>query len=92
MQDMQKLRDIMKWVETDGLLHFLVSYSMMLALHPIIGTWSVLITATFGFIKEAKDYFVEKDNSPKQLLHDLICDGVGIVAAYATMLIWIIVN
>ena len=79
------------WVGTDGLLHFLVCYALILTFQPIVGVWwSMFVTVASALIKEAWDYFVEKDNNVKQVLHDLICDGVGIAAALITILIWIL--
>ena len=87
---MEKLKNIIKWIATDGLLHFLVCYALMVALSPITGWWALLVTALAALSKEAWDYFVEKDNNKEQVIHDLICDGAGIAAAYATMAIWLI--
>lgn len=87
---MERIKKIIKWIATDGLLHFLVCYALMVALTPITGWWALLVTALAALSKEAWDYFVEKDNNKEQVIHDLICDGAGIVAAYITMLIWLI--
>ena len=79
------------WVGTDGFLHFLVCYALMLTFQPIVGVWwSLLIVIIPALLKEAWDYFVDKDNNVEQVLHDLICDGVGIAAALITILIWIL--
>jgi hypothetical protein len=82
------INKITKWVGTDGLLHFLVCYAMMLTLTPCIGLWwAMLATIIVAFSKEAWDYFKEKDNNKEQVLHDLICNGVGIVTA---IIVWFI--
>ena len=44
------------------------------------------IAVTLAVVKEAWDYFYEKDNNKEQVLHDLICDLVGIVGALIAML------
>ena len=84
----ETLKKIKEWVATDGLLHFLVCYALMVALTPIIGWWALLVTILAALCKEDYDYFVEKDNNKEQVVHDLICDGVGIVMAYLTILVW----
>ena len=84
----ESLKKIKEWVATDGLLHFLVCYALIVALTPIWGWWTLLVTILVALGKEAWDYFVQKDNNKEQVVHDLICDGVGIVAAYLTILVW----
>lgn len=82
------LRGLFKWMGTDGLLHFLVCYAMMLTFFPFIG-WYALIPALVAAIgKECWDYFVEKDNNAEQVGHDLICDASGIMAATIMVLLW----
>lgn len=77
---------ITKWIATDGLLHFLVCYAMMLTFTPYVGNWIVLgITLAFAFGKEAYDVFIQKDNNYQQAWHDLVCDFAGIVAALLVM-------
>lgn len=86
---LNKLKSIIKWVGTDGLLHFLVCYAIMLTLTPIIGVWwTMLATAIIALGKEAWDYFYQKDNDKNAVLHDLILDACGILFALITMLIW----
>lgn len=86
---MGKIKNAIKWVGTDGLLHFLSCYAMTLALTPIIGIWWTLLTTTLiALAKEAWDYFYQKDNNKNAVLHDLILDACGILVALITMLIW----
>ena len=76
------------WVGTDGLLHFLVCYALMLTFKPIVGVWwSLLIAIIPALAKEAWDYYVEKDNDTEQVLHDLVCDGVGILLSLLIIII-----
>ena len=76
------IRECIKWVGIDGLLHFLVCYAMMLTFGSCIGNWIAIgVTLLFAFGKEAYDVFIEKDNNFSQAMHDLICDFAGIVAA-----------
>lgn len=86
---MEKIKNAIKWIAADGLLHFLMCYAMTLALTPIIGFYALIPTgAALG--KEGYDYHVKKSNTREQVIHDLVCDLAGIVAAYATMLIWMV--
>lgn len=83
------INKISKWVGTDGLLHFLVCYALMLTLTPVIGIWwTILATAIVTLSKEAWDYFYQKDNDKNAVLHDIICDACGIILAVLTMLVW----
>ena len=84
-------KSIVKWVGTDGLLHFLVCYGMILTFNPIIGFWWSLLTTTLASLgKEIFDYFIQKDNDKQAVRHDLIMDGIGIVCAFVTLLIWLL--
>ena len=84
----ESLKKIKEWVAIDGLLHFLVCYAIIVSLTPLIGWWALLLAILVALCKEAWDYFVEKDNNKEQVIHDLICDGVGIIIAYCTILVW----
>ena len=80
------INKITKWVGTDGLLHFLVCYAMMLTLAPIVGiAWSVLATTGIAVFKEVWDFCIQKDNNLEQVLHDAIFDVVGIVMAIVAL-------
>lgn len=83
------IKNIFNWISTDGLLHLLVCYSLMITLLPLVGVWwSLLITTVIAIAKEAWDYFYEKDNNLKQVLHDVICDAGGLILSLLTMLLW----
>lgn len=87
------IKSIMKWVGTDGLLHFLVCFAMMLMFTPIVGIWWALgVTVLAAALKEIWDFFIQKDNNFKQVMHDVVCDGVGMVTAYLTILLWWLCN
>lgn len=80
------INKITKWVGTDGLLHFLVCYALMLTLSPILGmTWAVLTTTNIAILKEVIDFCIQKDNDISQVMHDLLCDVVGIVVAIVAL-------
>jgi hypothetical protein len=86
----QTLKNVINWVSTDGLLHFLICYVITMTFTPIIGWWTLLVAIIPALLKEGIDYYVRKSNTPKQVIHDLICDGAGIVVAYIMMLFWLI--
>ena len=80
------INKITKWVGTDGLLHFLVCYALMLTLSPILGmAWAVLTTTNIAILKEVIDFCIQKDNDISQVMHDLLCDVVGIVMAIVAL-------
>ena len=87
---MDKIENAIKWIGTDGLLHFLVCYAMMVSLTPLIGFYALIPTTIAALGKEGYDYHFRKSNNREQVVHDLICDAAGIAAAYITMLIWLI--
>ena len=87
---MEKLKNILQWIATDGLLHFLVCYAMVVSLTPLIGFYALIPTTIVAAAKEAYDYHIKHSNNKEQVMHDLICDLAGIVAAYATMLVWVV--
>jgi hypothetical protein len=83
---MDWIKNILRWIATDGLLHFLVCYALMLTFAPYVGNWIALgITLVFAFGKEAYDVFIQKDNNYQQAWHDLVCDFAGIVTALLVM-------
>ena len=87
---MEKMKNIFKWVAFDGLLHILCVFAILMALTPIIGLWWGLgITTIVAALKEAYDVVIQQDNNKEQVIHDAICDGVGIVLACAVMLLWL---
>lgn len=86
---MKKLKEIIKWIAVDGLLHIQTCYAMMLTLQPIVDIWwAKAITSTCAVGKEVFDVLRGKNNW-EQASHDLICDAVGILAADITIsLLW----
>lgn len=83
------MKSVLKWISTDGLLHLLVCCCIMLSLSPIWGIWiAIAITLFIALLKEAYDFFIEKDNNMQQVLHDLICDFFGILIALMIILLW----
>lgn len=80
------IKSVFKWIATDGLLHFLCCYCGMVAFFPIIGWWNFAVVVSLALLKEGVDYHIEKDNDIKAVAHDLIMDAVGIMSAFATLL------
>lgn len=89
---MGKIKDILKWIATDGLLHIETCYAMMLTFEPIVGIWwTKAITATCAIGKEVVDALRGK-NTWEQVRHDLICDGAGILLADLSIFVWWLCN
>lgn len=87
--NMNKLKQLYKWIANDGLLHILICIVLMLSLQPIIGyLLSIIITFFFSSCKEYYDYEIQKDNNRKQVTHDLICDIIGVIIAILVILLW----
>lgn len=86
---MNKLKQLYKWIANDGLLHILMCVVLMLSLQPIIGyLLALIITFFFSFYKEYYDSEIQKDNNRKQVIHDLICDIIGVTIASLIILLW----
>lgn len=82
-----KIKSWLNWIGTDGLLHFLCCFTLMILTSPIGIWWAVGITGLASISKEVYDYFIQKDNNIKQVLHDFIFDVVGLLLA----LLWILI-
>ena len=84
------MKKFYSWIASDGLLHILVSMAIMLCLQPLVGTlMCVCITLIIGLLKEFYDGVVQKDNNVEQVMHDVVCDVVGIVMAIGVIyIIW----
>ena len=55
----------------------------------MIGIWlGLLMVMMASAIKEAYDYYIQKDNNREQVIHDAACDVVGMLSAIITMLFW----
>ena len=79
---METIKKMLKWVGIDGLLHFLVCYAMMMTFAVLLNlTWAVFITTTASVTKEVIDFCIQKDNDESQVVHDVICDVIGIIGA-----------
>lgn len=88
---MEKLRSILKWIATDGLLHMLVCYAIMLALTPVVGVWwATAATFVAAVGKEAIDGM--KGATAGAIMHDFICDAVGLLLADCTIFVWWLCN
>lgn len=86
------MKKLFSWIATDGLLHIVVSMAIMLCLQPLVGTLiSVCITLTIGLLKEFYDGVVQKDNNGEQVMHDVVCDVVGIVMGLIVVSIWSVI-
>ena len=89
---MGKVKEIIKWIANDGLLHIQTCYAMMLTLQPMVDIWWAKgITATCAIGKEVVDALRGK-NTWEQVRHDLICDGIGILMSDVTFFVWWLCN
>lgn len=89
---MGKIKQILNWIATDGLLHIQTCYAMMLTLQPMVEIWwAKAITATCAIGKEVVDVLRGK-NTWEQVRHDLICDAIGILLADCTIFVWWLCN
>ena len=93
----EKIKAFYRWMGTDGMLHALVNYNIMVTVYPVFsnpseGAIVSLLTAAFASLgKEIYDLFV-KDVNLKDTWHDLICDGIGIGMGIMTWLLWWLCN
>ena len=86
------MKKIYQWIATDGLLHILISMAIMLCLQPLVGTiLSVCVAVLLGAGKEIYDGVIQKDNNGEQILHDVVCDVVGIILAIIVVSVWNII-
>lgn len=92
----EKIKGFAKWVASDGLLHALVCYAIVLAVFPVFdkpveGIAAALLLAVVASMgKEVYD--LAKGCELKHVWHDLICDAIGIGCAMVTVLIWWLCN
>ena len=85
---MEKIKEIIKWIAVDGLLHLLACYAIMLTCEPVVGLWwAKVITGVCAIGKELFDACRYK-NTWEQASHDLLCDAGGILLADLTILAW----
>ena len=88
---MKKIFELIKglydWLNTDGLLHISFTSMIITFSFPLIRWWSVGLALLVGLAKEAYDILFKKSD-PKLSIHDLICDGIGIVMTAILILVW----
>ena len=86
------MKRLYNWIASDGLLHILISMAIMLCLQPLVGTiLAVCVAVLLGAGKEIYDGAIQKDNNGEQILHDVVCDVVGIILAIIVVSVWNIV-
>lgn len=80
---------VKEWVAIDGLLHILMCMVLMMASLLLVDSLALALSATIvaSLGKEVWDVFVQKDNTIKQALHDIICDAIGMGITIAIYLI-----
>ena len=86
------MKRLYNWIASDGLLHILISMAIMLCLQPLVGTiLAVCVAVLLGAGKEIYDGAIQKDNNGEQILHDVVCDVVGIILAIIVVSVWNII-
>lgn len=73
---MDKIKNAIQRIGTDGLLHLLVCYVMVLTFIPLGFVWTSVITWSLAIGKEVYD-IVRKTNNIKQVFNDITRDGIG---------------
>jgi hypothetical protein len=80
-----------KWIATDGLLHMLACFAIMLAFTPIVGVWWAMgITTAAAIGKEAFDAIKGADIDA--INHDFVCDAAGLLIGVLTIALWWVCN
>ena len=74
------LKKLWNWIGTDGLLHIETSALIVLACPKSFGVWAYVIAIVADLMKEIYDLARGKNNTP-QVMHDLVCDAIGLVIA-----------
>ena len=86
------MKKIYQWIASDGLLHILVSMVVILCLQPLVGaTIAICVAVLLGVGKEIYDRYIQCDNNREQILHDVVCDIVGIILAIIVVSVWNII-
>lgn len=94
----EKIKAFYRWMGTDGMLHALVNYNIMVTVYPIFSNASegaivsLLIAGVASLSKEVYDVFTSDEVNLKHTWHDLICDGIGIGMGIMTWLLWWLCN
>ena len=93
---MEKLKNILKWVGVDGLIHFLVTFALMLVIYPLYSdhcTGAVVASVATLLVAVAKEiYDAIKGATIQQATHDFITDAVGMAAGSLVWLLWYLAN
>ena len=82
------LKKIFQWVNTDGLLHFLTCYALILTFFSIFNLQiGILLTIVIAILKEVYDIYIKKCNNYKQALHDIVMDIIGVIMGVIIIII-----
>ena len=73
------------WIRRDGWMHIIASFVIVYGASLLLPLWAAVVTAAaIGLGKEGYDYITKKGTAE---LHDLICDGIGILVAAGLILL-----
>ena len=89
---LELIKSLYNWLNTDGLLHLLVSFLILISLYILNIKFYIclIITICIGLLKEVYD-LIKKKNNIKQSLHDIICNLIGITISVIIIIISIII-
>ena len=84
------VRKLWNWIGIDGLLHFLVSAMIVQTVYLVLDTpiLAIVIAVIAGLSKEVWDVLIQKDNTIKQALHDVVCNIIGITFGTLTYILF----
>ena len=78
-------KKLWRWVRTDGLLHILACAVIVFTAGVFIKPWwALLVAVVAGLVKELVDIITKKGTAE---WHDVICDLIGSVFAFAMLCI-----
>lgn len=79
-------KKIAEFIRVDGLLHILSCYAITISVSIIDIIAALLSVSGVAILKEAYDLSYKK-NTPKESLHDILCDVIGVVLAIGVFLL-----
>jgi hypothetical protein len=83
------IKNVINFIQLDGLLHFLVCAVIIFTFAPILGNIgnAVIIATVVALAKEYLDILILRTNTWKQSLKDILFDAIGLIYAVLICLI-----
>lgn len=89
---MERLKNAIKWIGTDGLLHIETVALIVALFTPLIGYgWALLAAIMTGLCREAIQHLNGR-NTTEQVHHDIICNAIGLLLGTLIASIWFIIT